>query len=195
MSFDFTDNSTNGAGTSKVFDWNGTLADLLVADVPPRFQSSANTALTASTLDGVYIIGVNNDASAFFKIAPADGGSPARSYSFPYINSTPTETTGETTLVQASSLPDNTDVILTVLFTVNSNGVQYSISTVVDNDLARLAPDEIRQLRSAEPVTGGGDVAFGVWVNQTTGDYNYSLDVDGGGKTLDQVSAIVRTLV
>lgn len=114
-------------------------------------------------------------------------------YAYPYTNNTPVDTASQDTSVNPTTLPANSDVFITVLFTINANNNQYAITIPIDNTLAQLQSD-IRQLRSAEPVTGGGDVALAAWVDGTSGNYHYSLDVDGGGKTLNSVSVTVKSM-
>ncbi|AUR85536.1 hypothetical protein NVP1076O_31 [Vibrio phage 1.076.O._10N.286.51.B7] len=113
---------------------------------------------------------------------------------FEYMNNAPVTNADQDTGIIAANLPAETTVIITVLFTVTSTGEAYAIPIQTDNTLALLQPD-VRQLRSAEPVTGVGDVAFASWVDGTAGTYHYSLDVDGGGKVLNSVSLIARSLV
>ena len=114
-------------------------------------------------------------------------------YAYPYTNNTPVQIASQDTGVTPATLPTDSEVFVAVLFTVNSNSNQYAISIPIDNNLAQLQSD-VRQLRSAEPVTGVGDVAFAAWVDGTSGNYHYSLDVDGGGKTLNSVSVVVKSL-
>ncbi len=114
--------------------------------------------------------------------------------SFEYMNNAPIANSDQDTGVIAANLPAETTVVMTVAFTITATGETYAIAIQTDNTLALLQPD-IRQLRSAEPVTGNGDVAFASWVSGTTGTYNYSLDVDGNGKVLNSVSLIARSLV
>jgi hypothetical protein len=115
------------------------------------------------------------------------------SYDTPYINNAPVQTDDQDTGINPANLPPNSIVFTTVVFTVNSNANQYAIAISTDNQLVQALPD-LRQLRSAEPVTGGGDVAIASWWDGTTGTYHYSLDVDGGGKKLNSVSITVRSL-
>ena len=122
-----------------------------------------------------------------------NGGGVSFSYLFPYQNNAPVQTADQDTLVDPLSLPANSIVFVTIVFTVDSTSNQYAIAISTDNTLAMMLPD-LRQLRSAEPVSGGGDIAISSWLDGVTGTYHYSLDVDGGGKTLNSVSVVVRSL-
>lgn len=112
-------------------------------------------------------------------------------YAFPYINNSPVQTTDEDTGVDPTLCPANCVIIASVIFTVDASSVQYAVVVQADNQLVQLQPG-LRQLRTGEPVTGGGDVAFAFWLDSGTNTYHYSLDVDGAGKTLNSVSLVAR---
>lgn len=112
-------------------------------------------------------------------------------YDIIYVNSTPVATLSQDTGINAENLPDARQIIAACLFTVDVSQLVYSINVVLDNDLAQIQPG-IRQLRTAEPVDGLGDIAFAIWLEPLTGTYHYSLDVDGGGKTLNSVNFLVK---
>lgn len=121
------------------------------------------------------------------------GVSPSFEYELMYTNSSPVDTLDQDTGVLQASLPANTEVLINIVFTVNASGTQYAIAASGENDLVTLSPD-VRLLRSAEPVDGGGDVAFAAWYDAATLSYHYSIDTDGGGKTLNSVRLTRKTL-
>ena len=180
--------------SSKLYTIRTVVNPLTINTGSGRLFDNGTTSLTLKPGESMMLQGaVVGGSRVFVKKLDSIHGGQSRSYSFPYINNTPVQTTDQDTGVNATSLPVNTDVIVTILFTVTASSTQYAIPVTVDNALVLMSAG-IRQLRSAEPVTGGGDVAFAAWLDGTSGTYHYSLDVDGGGKVLNSVSVVVRTL-
>ena len=120
-------------------------------------------------------------------------GQPAYDYDFLFVDNAPGEEADKDTLVLASDIPATTIVVASCQFET-MGGTEYAIAVTIDNQLAQLEPD-IRQLRSAEPISGQGSVGFAVWLDGITGTYHYSVEVQGGGNALKRISLLARTTV
>lgn len=119
----------------------------------------------------------------------AGGGAPTQTLSLIseslYTNNSPVQTPVENTGVVAADIAADAYVIMSLEFLSTQDNERYAINIRVLNSNA-AANQELRILRTAEPVFGVGDVAFAAWVT-AAGIYAFSIDVDGGEKTLTAV--------
>ena len=63
----FSDTSSNGSGSAKIFSYSGTMLEM-AGDTPPRMRTSPNNVFLVDSADGRYIVetGVDGLISSYY---------------------------------------------------------------------------------------------------------------------------------
>lgn len=93
--------------------------------------------------------------------------------------------------VDIDGLPSGTQLTITFIF--DGGGTTYAISTT-DRASGLVAGADIRQIRTGEPETVGGDVTMIYWYDSATNQVRAQLDFDGSGKTPVMLRLIISNV-